>query len=444
LLFASLLAGRDSFADDSAAIPAGAAWFCYTTTNEWNPSDRAARCVRTEAACNALRERSDESPTIAPALVSECREQKKAAVVTYFDVMQDTVQAWALPTSDECDATRKFLLKSRDFKRVSGCTLVGERVFPPGRFDAQRTARGVDWFCTNHRHTNACSRDRDVCNKASDEVQQGSTCVSQKRAVALTWDSLVANYTFGATTSMQASGIGVFRSNSDCESFRKHFGAIVRYSACTVVGAVEGQSPAASELPEGTDWSCWRPASRESTSETCFRDVADCEARVSEQVANNSTPRPKCTPKKDAWLYTTMGNYFAFDNAETCRRAAGNDEYASKCISVGAIGVAKKPEVATQSPAVESEVALPESLDRTMISAGIANVKARITACRETSSAIGKVKIKVLVRPDGAVDDVTVETTPDAQLSACVVEAIQRAHFSKTQAGGSFSYPFVF
>jgi TonB family protein len=87
---------------------------------------------------------------------------------------------------------------------------------------------------------------------------------------------------------------------------------------------------------------------------------------------------------------------------------------------------------------------LPDALDRSMISAGIANVKARVSACGDKSSAKGKVKVHVKVGGDGRVSSVNVETSPDAALGACVQAAVQRASFSKTQSGGSFSYPFVF
>jgi TonB family protein len=79
-----------------------------------------------------------------------------------------------------------------------------------------------------------------------------------------------------------------------------------------------------------------------------------------------------------------------------------------------------------------------------MISAGIANVKARVQSCGDKSPAKGKVKVKVSVSGDGRVTNVAVETTPDSALGACVAAAVNKASFGKTQNGGSFSYPFVF
>jgi len=87
---------------------------------------------------------------------------------------------------------------------------------------------------------------------------------------------------------------------------------------------------------------------------------------------------------------------------------------------------------------------LPDALDRAMISSGIAAVKARVTACGERSQAKGKVKVHVKVGGEGRVSNVSVESTPDPTLGACVSAAVQKASFAKTANGGSFSYPFVF
>jgi predicted Zn finger-like uncharacterized protein len=87
---------------------------------------------------------------------------------------------------------------------------------------------------------------------------------------------------------------------------------------------------------------------------------------------------------------------------------------------------------------------LPDSLDRTMISDGVAKVKARVMACGDKSSAKGQVKVSVKVNPDGSVANVSVKTTPDPGLGSCVQGAMSKASFKKTQNGGSFGYPFVF
>ena len=86
---------------------------------------------------------------------------------------------------------------------------------------------------------------------------------------------------------------------------------------------------------------------------------------------------------------------------------------------------------------------LPEKLVASMITDAVANVKARVMACGDKSPVKGRVKVHVKVNPDGHVANVTVETSPDAKLGACVAAAVQRATFPKTQAGGSFGIPYL-
>jgi serine/threonine-protein kinase len=87
---------------------------------------------------------------------------------------------------------------------------------------------------------------------------------------------------------------------------------------------------------------------------------------------------------------------------------------------------------------------VPESLDRSMISAGIANAKGRVAACAEKSTAKGQVRVVIKVNPDGSVANVSVRTAPDDVLGSCVAAEVAHASFAKTQQGGSFTYPFVF
>ncbi len=83
-------------------------------------------------------------------------------------------------------------------------------------------------------------------------------------------------------------------------------------------------------------------------------------------------------------------------------------------------------------PASNSAGDLQEGLERAMISKGIADVKQRIMACGDGSTATGKVT------------SVDLDVSPDPDLGACVVAAVKKATFPKTVNGGSFSYPFIF
>ena len=71
-------------------------------------------------------------------------------------------------------------------------------------------------------------------------------------------------------------------------------------------------------------------------------------------------------------------------------------------------------------------------------------MKASVAACSTRSTAHGIVKLRVRVSADGRVSTASVAATPDAALGDCVAGVVQRAVFPRTQAGGSFSYPFVF
>lgn len=95
-------------------------------------------------------------------------------------------------------------------------------------------------------------------------------------------------------------------------------------------------------------------------------------------------------------------------------------------------------------PVVAPPKGAPESLDRAMISSGIAAVKASVSACATTSPAKGIVKVRVQVAGTGRVTSVVVDKAPDVVLARCVASAVQRATFERTVSGGSFSYPFVF
>ena len=102
------------------------------------------------------------------------------------------------------------------------------------------------------------------------------------------------------------------------------------------------------------------------------------------------------------------------------------------------------PAPAPAPPATTTDSDLPDSLDRSMISQGISRVKEGVMRCGDKSSAQGKVKVHARVDPSGRVSEVHIEQTPDEELGNCVAAQIMKAHFQRTQLGGSFAYPFVF
>ncbi len=87
---------------------------------------------------------------------------------------------------------------------------------------------------------------------------------------------------------------------------------------------------------------------------------------------------------------------------------------------------------------------VPESLDKTMVRAGVERVKPRVVTCGEKSAVKGTVKIALAVAPDGSVTSASVADSPDAALGECVLGAMKSAKFGKTVNGASFTYPFAF
>ena len=88
--------------------------------------------------------------------------------------------------------------------------------------------------------------------------------------------------------------------------------------------------------------------------------------------------------------------------------------------------------------------ALPDTLDKAAVKAGIADVKPAVQQCGEDHYAKGTVKITLTVNAAGQVSDATVSAAPDPALGSCVADALKRATFAKTTTGAVFTYPFMF
>ena len=88
--------------------------------------------------------------------------------------------------------------------------------------------------------------------------------------------------------------------------------------------------------------------------------------------------------------------------------------------------------------------ALPDTLDKAAVKAGVADVKPAVQQCGEEHYAKGEVKITLTVNGAGKVTDATVSATPDQTLGNCVADALKRATFAKTTNGAVFTYPFMF
>jgi TonB family protein len=87
---------------------------------------------------------------------------------------------------------------------------------------------------------------------------------------------------------------------------------------------------------------------------------------------------------------------------------------------------------------------LPFELDKTMITTGLAKAKAAVIRCGEQHPAQGIVKIALVVGGDGQISSATVAESPDPALGECVVAAVNKVSFPKTENGKTFTYPFKF
>lgn len=90
----------------------------------------------------------------------------------------------------------------------------------------------------------------------------------------------------------------------------------------------------------------------------------------------------------------------------------------------------------------QPDPAQPENLDRQAIAAGLSRIDT--SACRDRSQAHGIVSVSIKVSAAGAVTAVTVKSSPDPALSACVTAAAREGSFARTQRGASFSYVWRF
>lgn len=86
----------------------------------------------------------------------------------------------------------------------------------------------------------------------------------------------------------------------------------------------------------------------------------------------------------------------------------------------------------------------PDTLDKSMVYAGIEKVKPKVIACGEKSPAKGTVKLAITVAAAGNVTDISVADAPDPALGQCVLAAVKRATFGKSVNGASFTFPFAF
>jgi predicted Zn finger-like uncharacterized protein len=180
------------------------------------------------------------------------------------------------------------------------------------------------------------------------------------------------------------------------------------------------------------------PKAEEPRSDRKSDSKSDRSDRKSDRTDRKSDSKTDSKPDKPSKPEPSSGGGSCLDEVG-CLLA---DKPPACCSKYGG-GGGKKP-TAPKGDSGGGDSGLPEELDRAMISTGVGKVRGRIEACGSKSSAKGEVKVSVKVAPNGSVSTVSVKSAPDATLGSCVASAMERASFSKTQNGGSFSYPFIF
>lgn len=308
----------DASADAKSPIPFGVSWHCFQTRAKYDPSDRAAVCVRNADECDTRRERqSDRADEMVE--VGSCREQAKASVLTYFDVMQDEMRFWALPSTEECQATRAFLLRSRDNQRVSGCQLVGKTLPPPGRFGTDLVPPGEGWYCLSAAHKiRGCRRDEASCKGLVDDVDT-ATCVKLQKASVFTGrdDQGVRRSLSLATT-------------DQCNALRDL--AAVGWSdvsLCTIIGDTPRPPIDRTLIPDGAGWYCYTAKAR--TGGECGRALDDCEGLRA--LASTNEPS-ECKKAASVTARTQDGMFYAYPTLIGCHRDVEGETTSSRCESI--------------------------------------------------------------------------------------------------------------
>jgi hypothetical protein len=128
------------------SVPHGTSWHCWTAYNPYDPTDAVSGCARTEAACEAERDSFADSSMLATE-VSDCREQPKASVFTYYSVMHETHFASIYRSTEHCKSSRRLRARLKnDYRNISECTAVGKR--ERERLNRNALPKGKGWHCT--------------------------------------------------------------------------------------------------------------------------------------------------------------------------------------------------------------------------------------------------------------------------------------------------------
>jgi hypothetical protein len=154
----------------------------------------------------------------------------------------------------------------------------------------------------------------------------------------MTWrpEHQISNHIFGAVTGVSASGIGVFGSKAECDSFRSTYGVdLLDASLCASVATVELPAIDKASVPSGSGWYCLNkelPLDPGSSHPSCFRSSEDCETVARYEYSDGSGY--SCVRRNVAYVFTAAETSPAFSGQGVCRETAMTAESASRCEAI--------------------------------------------------------------------------------------------------------------
>ena len=264
-------------------VESGSSWWCSSEI-----------CRRDQEECeNKIPEYDD----------GDCAQQAKSAVFTAFSVMNDNYVYWSTPSSRQCKAIRKAVIKDDDYSVASACTIVGAvahpRIATPWWWSSPQYSSARSLYCS---YSGECVFERDECEDSTVCFPQASvySYAAKRDRPVVAGEALVR----------------WFGSKKQCEFIRLSHSYVDSVSECDELRP----KPVSADVyivPAGSEWSCHDVESA-ATMEygNCYRTVEDC------QGAQTTFAETDCLVKKKAWAYTTDGEWFAFSTEASCNSAA--------------------------------------------------------------------------------------------------------------------------
>jgi hypothetical protein len=297
-------------------VPAGGSWFCFSGHARYNPRDRASECFRREEDCQeaqALQAEDEE------AVVEECRYQAKAALITYFDVMQDAWRAWAMASTSDCkDMSR--ILKGRDVRALSPCRLVGITEGVRLQLQVGWVPGGASWYCPVGSAGGECHRGQEKCEGA---LEAGGTCRAQRIAFVVAWRD---------EGDVAAGTVAAFANAAACKAARTDLlQPGVEVSDCRPIKDLPRPPMPAGDVPAGVGWSCYSAEDSASLDGTCARTSDACLSRRKSDV-DAQRAVSDCAPRARAFgVHLPSRGVAVFPTLALCEAEAKTDDEASRC-----------------------------------------------------------------------------------------------------------------